>query len=118
LDDLLPIVKTKAQAFLKAGADQGIHVLITSTYRDNESQAALHAKGRTTPGKKVTDAKPGESWHNWRVAFDLSPSSAGIGVTPWVWTSVSFVANATSVGTPAFLHRRGSSAHSRGRYSR
>jgi peptidoglycan L-alanyl-D-glutamate endopeptidase CwlK len=48
-------------------------VLITSTYRNAESQNALYAQGRTLPGKKVTNAKGGQSFHNWRVAFDFVP---------------------------------------------
>lgn len=73
LNDLIPLVKAKAEAFIQACADHGIEVLITSTYRDAESQAALYAQGRTMPGPKVTNAKPGQSWHNWRVAFDFVP---------------------------------------------
>ena len=73
LNDLAPLVKAKAEAFIKACAAQGIDVLITSTYRDAESQAALYAQGRTAPGPKVTNAKPGQSWHNWRCAFDFVP---------------------------------------------
>lgn len=53
--------------------DKGIDVILTSTYRDKESQDALYAQGRTTPGKKVTNAKGGQSMHNWRVAFDVVP---------------------------------------------
>ena len=52
---------------------QGIDVLITSTYRDFVSQNALYAQGRTTSGKKVTNAKAGQSFHNWKVAFDFVP---------------------------------------------
>ena len=51
----------------------GIDVLITSTFRDAESQNALYAQGRTTAGKKVTNAKAGQSFHNYRVAFDFVP---------------------------------------------
>lgn len=73
LDDLLPWVKTKAEAFIAACANEGIDVLITSTYRDSESQDALFAQGRTKPGKIVTNARGGYSWHNWRCAFDFVP---------------------------------------------
>lgn len=73
LSDLHPQVKSKAEAFLAACAAQGIEVLITSTYRDAESQNALYAQGRTTPGVRVTNAKAGQSWHNWRCAFDFVP---------------------------------------------
>lgn len=71
--DLLPHVADKAHAFIDACEEQGIDVLITSTYRDGESQAALYAKGRTAPGPRVTNAKPGTSYHNHRVAFDFVP---------------------------------------------
>lgn len=72
-NDLLPPAKAKAEAFVKACAAQGIDVLITSTYRDAESQNALYAQGRTAPGARVTNAKAGQSWHNWRCAFDFVP---------------------------------------------
>lgn len=73
IDDLLPEVADKCRAFVAACLLEGIDILITSTYRDHESQAALYAQGRTTPGKIVTNAKPGSSYHNWRVAFDFVP---------------------------------------------
>jgi peptidoglycan L-alanyl-D-glutamate endopeptidase CwlK len=77
LDDLHPIVRDKAKAFLAKSKDCGIDLLVTSTYRDNESQAALYAQGRTKPGNIVTNAKPGQSWHNWRCAFDVVPLRFG-----------------------------------------
>lgn len=73
LEDLHPHVAKLCQAFVEACAAQGIDVLITSTYRDAESQNALYAQGRTAPGAKVTNAKAGQSWHNWRCAFDFVP---------------------------------------------
>ena len=77
LDDLLPPVRARAQAFLDACKQEGIDLLVTSTFRDLESQAALYAQGRTTPGKRVTNAKAGQSYHNWRVAFDVVPMRDG-----------------------------------------
>ena len=77
LDDLLPPVRARAQAFLDACKREGIDLLVTSTFRDLESQAALYAQGRTAPGKRVTNAKPGQSYHNWRVAFDVVPLRDG-----------------------------------------
>lgn len=73
LEDLHPHVAKLCQAFIDACAAEGIDVLITSTYRDDESQNALYAQGRTAPGAKVTNAKAGQSWHNWRCAFDFVP---------------------------------------------
>ena len=73
LDDLLPAVKERVQKFLNAAKDAGIDLLVTSTYRDNESQNALYAQGRTASGKIVTNAKAGQSFHNYRCAVDIVP---------------------------------------------
>ena len=77
LDDLLPPVRARARAFLDACAAAGIDVLITSTLRDVEAQNALYAQGRTAPGKIVTNARGGDSWHNWGCAIDFVPMLNG-----------------------------------------
>lgn len=51
---------------------------VVSTYRDNERQAQLYAQGRTTPGAIVTNAKAGQSWHNYRCAADIVPEFDGV----------------------------------------
>ena len=43
---------------------------VTDGMRTFEEQAALYAKGRTKPGKIVTKAKPGSSYHNYGLAVD------------------------------------------------
>jgi peptidoglycan L-alanyl-D-glutamate endopeptidase CwlK len=73
LDDLAPPVKKRAQAFVEAAKAKNIDLLVTSTYRDSESQNSLYAQGRTAPGNIVTRAKAGQSWHNWRCALDVVP---------------------------------------------
>lgn len=73
INDLNPKVKVLCEKFISECKKQNIDVLITSTYRDAASQNALYAQGRTTPGKIVTNAKAGQSFHNWRVAFDFVP---------------------------------------------
>ena len=77
IEDLHPKVAEKCRKFIELCDAQGIDILITSTYRDGESQNALYAQGRTTPGKIVTNAKAGQSFHNWRVAFDFVPLRNG-----------------------------------------
>ncbi|HEY8037145.1 MAG TPA: M15 family metallopeptidase [Methylobacter sp.] len=72
-NDLHPHVAALCHAFITACAQRGIDVIITSTYRDNESQAALYAQGRTKSGPKVTNAAAGQSFHNYRLAFDFCP---------------------------------------------
>lgn len=73
IEDLHPKVKVLCEKFIDECKKQGIDVLITSTYRDGASQDALYAQGRTTAGKIVTNARAGQSYHNWRVAFDFVP---------------------------------------------
>lgn len=98
LNDLHPSVKKRALAFLEACHKANLDVIVTSTYRDHESQNALYAQGRTTAGNpcscggkinkigtcrkhpmglKVTNAKAGQSWHNYRLAFDIAPLRYG-----------------------------------------
>ena len=73
LSDLKPKVAALCSEFINRCKEEGIDVIITSTYRDAECQNKLYAQGRTEPGKKVTNAKAGQSFHNWRVAFDFVP---------------------------------------------
>ena len=73
LKDLIPKVSAMASNFITKCKESGIDVIITSTYRDNESQNALYAQGRTTSGKIVTNAKGGQSYHNYQCAFDFVP---------------------------------------------
>ena len=82
LDDLAPLVRALALAFLAECQRQGLHVLIYCTLRSDAEQADLYARGRTAPGAIVTNARPGQSLHNpqrdghaW--AFDAVPMLAG-----------------------------------------
>lgn len=51
--------------------ERGINVQVAQALRTNEEQQALYDIGRTKPGKIVTNAKPGTSFHNYGVAVDL-----------------------------------------------
>lgn len=46
-------------------------VRFTQTLRTIAEQDALYAQGRTTPGKIVTWAKGGKSYHNYGLAIDI-----------------------------------------------
>jgi hypothetical protein len=62
-----------------------IEPLIYCGRRTMEEQAALYAKGRTTSGKIVTKAKPGESYHNYGLAFDWVPlKQSGKNADLWI----------------------------------
>lgn len=47
---------------------------VISTFRSFAEQTKLYAQGRTTPGPRVTNAKPGTSYHNVARAVDLAPA--------------------------------------------
>ena len=77
LGDLHPVVATKASHFTLKCANAGLDILIYCTYRSGAEQAELYEQGRTTSGKIVTNARAGESLHNWRCAFDFVPLVGG-----------------------------------------
>lgn len=77
LEDLIPPVRERAERFLALCEQEGIDILVTCTYRDHEAQDRLYAQGRSLPGKVVTWVQGGDSWHNWRRAFDVVPLRAG-----------------------------------------
>lgn len=88
IDDLHPTVRAMCRDFIRGCEVKGIDVILTCTYRPASEQAALYALGRTRPGKVVTNAKPGCSMHQYRVAFDFAPIVHG--KIPWndaaLWT--------------------------------
>jgi hypothetical protein len=45
--------------------------IMLPVYRTIDEQNALYAQGRTTKGQKVTNAKGGQSYHNYGLAIDL-----------------------------------------------
>jgi peptidoglycan L-alanyl-D-glutamate endopeptidase CwlK len=50
---------------------KGIRLRLAQVYRTFAEQDALYAQGRTKPGLKVTNAKGGQSIHNYGLAFDI-----------------------------------------------
>ncbi|MGL6106272.1 M15 family metallopeptidase [Romboutsia sp.] len=73
LDTLHPYVKQLALKFLEKCKAENFPVQITYTFRSIKEQNDLYAKGRTTKGPKVTNARGGYSYHNYGLAFDASP---------------------------------------------
>jgi peptidoglycan L-alanyl-D-glutamate endopeptidase CwlK len=52
-------------------------IVLTFGYRSIEQQDRLYAQGRTKPGKIVTNARGGQSPHNYGLAIDLAPLKNG-----------------------------------------
>jgi len=79
---LHPAVRELAMRFLQAAADAGLDPRLQEGFRSPERQAELYAQGRTRPGAIVTKAGPGQSNHNYGVAFDVVPGAV-IGKPNW-----------------------------------
>ena len=74
LDTLVPQVKQAFTDFLLEAKEllkeEGLDYRAICGTRSWEAQEALYAKGRTAPGPKVTNARPGSSMHNFGLAID------------------------------------------------
>lgn len=89
LDDLLTPAESACRAWLAGCEARGVTVLVYNTWRSPEAQEAVYAQGRTFPGKNwagmagygpgyyATMARPWESWHQYRVAWDAVPMVSG-----------------------------------------
>lgn len=73
LNDLEPECRKRAIDFLRRCKEDGLDVLVTSTYRSAARQQQIYNQGRTTPGIIVSGSKPGFSMHNFRCALDVVP---------------------------------------------
>ena len=70
LDGLHPIVREATEKLIAVCKEKGIDIIIAQAYRSIAEQNALYAKGRTTAGPKVTNARGGTSYHNYGLAID------------------------------------------------
>ena len=80
--NLNPLLVSKVQQLLKVANGQGLSVDVFSDFRSMDEQQRLYNLGRTVKnpdgatdklpmGNIVTEAKPGQSWHNWGLAVDI-----------------------------------------------
>jgi peptidoglycan L-alanyl-D-glutamate endopeptidase CwlK len=73
--------RAKLEPFLLAAeellAAEGVTVEVISGLRSWAQQSALYAQGRTKPGRIVTNAPAGSSWHNYGLAIDLGLFKGG-----------------------------------------
>lgn len=56
----------------------GVHPFITQGMRTFAESDALYAQGRTKPGNIVTNAKAGQSYHNYGLAVDFVNQVNGV----------------------------------------
>lgn len=77
---LIPAAQAAARQWMKLAlplAEKlGVQVKIICGTRSYAEQTALYAQGRTKKGTRVTNAKAGQSWHNFGLAWDFGVFSA------------------------------------------
>lgn len=69
-------VRTAAMALIKKAFAEGIYVQYSAGFRGAAEQQKAYNQGRTTPGQIITNARPGESYHNYGLAVDYFLLSA------------------------------------------
>lgn len=70
---------------IQMAQQEGIILVVSQGLRTTEEQNALYSKGRGTDEPKVTNAKGGNSWHNYGLAVDFAVYDASkqkIGIPP------------------------------------
>lgn len=70
--DIHPVVLAQKNKLVAKAREIGIRIMITDGYRSDEEQNRLYSKGRSTEGNIVTNAKAGESLHNYGLAIDFA----------------------------------------------
>ncbi len=81
LSKLHPSVQKAVKAVEKQLEDENIPMRLFEAYRSPQRQAHLYAKGRTLPGRKVTNARPWQSYHQFGLAADFVRFENG----KWNW---------------------------------
>ena len=72
-----PELRRRLGMLAEALAGRGMQAMITDGLRTFAEQDAIFAQGRTKPGNIVTNARGGESNHNYGLAVDLYPVIEG-----------------------------------------
>ena len=85
IEKLHPSIRAKVKAFIAEAAHQGIFLRVTSGLRDFAEQQTIYDQGRTPESiargeKIVTNAKPGQSFHNYGLGFDVVEIKDGVGL--------------------------------------
>ena len=71
IEKLHPKLREEVKQIVLNIEKRGINIRITQGLRTIAEQDALYAQGRTKPGKVVTNAKGGHSYHNFGQALDF-----------------------------------------------
>ncbi|MEK5030805.1 M15 family metallopeptidase [Paenibacillus sp. FSL R7-0302] len=72
LAKLHPAVLAGANELIRRSYNRGVQILITQGMRTIAQQNELYAQGRTKKGDIVTNARGGDSFHNYGLAIDFA----------------------------------------------
>lgn len=97
---LHPWLDYKLGLLLDRCEEKGIYLIITEGFRTKEYQDSLYAKGRTAPGKIVTNAKGStySSQHMWGIAFDIAINDTNLLYDNKTIAKVAKIAKSSKVG--------------------
>ena len=85
VDSLYPDVKQLADALVEQMRAIGMPIYIVDTYRSAKKQNDTFAKGRSKPGRIVTNAEGLESYHQYGLAFDVAFVKYNWNPPVWNW---------------------------------
>lgn len=95
-----PWLDYKLSLLLKNCAKRGIYLIITEGFRTKKYQDDLYAKGRTKPGKIVTNARGStySSQHMWGIALDIAINDTKLLYDAKTIKKVAKIAKSSKVG--------------------
>lgn len=76
-DGLKPDFKQRVIRWYEECLEEGLKILVYCGYRSDEDQEKLYKQGRSIEGKIVTNARAGQSFHNYGRAIDYVPVKNG-----------------------------------------
>ena len=85
---LTPLVERKAIEIMSEMEKLGQPVRLVEGFRSIDRQNELYSQGRTKKGAIVTNAKGGESFHNYGVAVDFCFKKEGYNASPKQWETL------------------------------
>ena len=71
IETIHPDLREELKEIYEDILQRGVGVRFAQVFRTFAQQAALYAKGRTAPGRRVTNARAGQSYHNYGLAVDI-----------------------------------------------
>lgn len=108
LATLHPATRNKVLAWLGECSAEGLLIYVYEGFRSCERQSQLYAQGRTTKGRIVTKAGPGQSMHQYGLAVDfvpLKPHAKAAGQYEAAWNSESQYNQAHAIAAKHGLRR-------------